>query len=64
MAVVVDPLVLILLGAGVVSTFVGELVDGAIITAIVVLSIALNFLQTYRSQRAVKRQQLALVAEQ
>jgi Mg2+-importing ATPase len=50
-----NPLVLILLGAGVLSTFVGELADGAIITAIVVLSIVVNFLQTYRSQRAVRR---------
>jgi Mg2+-importing ATPase len=50
-----NPLVLILLGAAIVSSFVGELVDGAIITTIVILSISLNFLQAYRSQRAVKR---------
>jgi P-type Mg2+ transporter len=50
-----NPLVLILLGAGIVSAFIGEFADGAIITAIVILSIVLNFSQTYRSQRAVNR---------
>jgi P-type Mg2+ transporter len=50
-----NPLVLILLGAGIVSVFIGEFADGAIITAIVILSIVLNFSQTYRSQRAVNR---------
>jgi cation transport ATPase-like protein len=49
------PLVLILLGAGIISVVVGEFADGTIITAIVILSIVLNFFQTYRSQRAVNR---------
>jgi len=50
-----NPLVLILLAASVVSVFVGELADALIILTIVVLSIALNFFQTYRSDRAVRR---------
>jgi P-type Mg2+ transporter len=50
-----NPLVLILLSASVTSALVGELVDGAIIVTIVALSIALNFFQTFRSQRAVGR---------
>jgi P-type Mg2+ transporter len=50
-----NPLVLILLAASVISVFVGELADALIILTIVVFSIALNFLQTYRSDRAVRR---------
>ncbi len=50
-----NPLVLILLAASVVSVFVGQLADALIILTIVVLSIALNFFQTYRSDRAVRR---------
>jgi Mg2+-importing ATPase len=50
-----NPLVLILLAASVVSVFVGELADALIILTIVVLSITLNFFQTYRSDRAVRR---------
>jgi Mg2+-importing ATPase len=47
-----NPLVAILLFASVVSAFVGELVNAAIIVVIVSLSVALNFIQTFRSQRA------------
>src|SRR5713226_3874463 len=50
-----NPLVVILLAASVLSVFVGELVDALIILTIVVLSVALNFFQTYRSDRAVRR---------
>jgi len=50
-----NPLVLILLVAGVVSGLLGELVNAAIIVAMVALSIAVNFAQSYRSQRAVRR---------
>jgi Mg2+-importing ATPase len=59
-----NPLVLILLAASVVSVFVGELADALIILTIVVLSIALNFFQTYRSDRAVRhlREQVAPTA--
>ena len=50
-----NPLVVILLAASVLSVFVGELLDALIILTIVVLSVALNFFQTYRSDRAVRR---------
>lgn len=50
-----NPLALILIGASVVSAFVGQLVDAAIIVAIVSLSVAINFLQTFRSRRAAER---------
>ena len=49
-----NPLVLILLIAAVASTFLGEVMNGGIIGAIVLLSIALDFIQTYRSQQAIK----------
>lgn len=47
-----NPLVGVLLLASAVSAFVGELLDAAIITAIVLLSVAVNFVQTYRSEQA------------
>ncbi len=47
-----NPLVAILLLASIVSAFVGELVNAAIIIVIVSLSVAINFVQTFRSQRA------------
>jgi Mg2+-importing ATPase len=50
-----NPLVLILLAASAVSAVLGQTVDAAIIAAIMILSGALNFFQTYRSQRAVTR---------
>lgn len=50
-----NPLILILLFAGVVSAFVGEVVNAAIIVAIVSLSVAVNFVQTFRSLRATSR---------
>ncbi len=50
-----NPLVLILLIAGVASALLGELANAAIIITVVVLGIAINFAQTYRSQRAVLR---------
>ncbi len=53
--VFMNPLVLILVIAAVASAFLGEKVDAAIIGAIVLLSAAMDFSQTYRSQRAVER---------
>ena len=53
--VFLNPLVLILLIAAIASAFLGQAVDAAIISAIVALSGALNFAQTYRSERAIKR---------
>ena len=50
-----NPLVLILLIAAVVSAFLGEGVDAGIIIAIVVLSVTIDFAQTYRSARAVEQ---------
>ncbi len=50
-----NPLVLILLLASGVSAVFGQLVSSAVIALIVVLSIALNFTQAYRSQRAAQR---------
>ncbi len=47
-----SPLVLILLLASLVSAVLGERLNAAVIAAIVLLSVALNFVQTYRSQRA------------
>ncbi len=47
-----NPLVLILLFAAAVSGVVGEFLNAALIVVMVMLSVALNFFQTYRSQRA------------
>ena len=46
---------MILLVAAVASVFLGEKVDAGIIIAIVLLSVAVDFGQTYRSQRAVEQ---------
>jgi Mg2+-importing ATPase len=54
-ALLANPLVLILLIAGAVSGFVGEVVNAGLIVTIVALSIAANAAQTLRSQRAVER---------
>jgi Mg2+-importing ATPase len=50
-----NPLTLILLIAAGASAFLGDTVDAGIIGAIVLLSAAMDFSQTYRSQRAVER---------
>ena len=50
-----NPLVLILLVASAISAALGEHADAAIIVAIVLLGIAINFWQTYRSQQAADR---------
>jgi Mg2+-importing ATPase len=47
-----DPLVVILLLASLISFFVGETVNAAIIAVMVLVSVALNFVQTWRSQQA------------
>jgi Mg2+-importing ATPase len=49
-----NPLVIILLLASLVSGFVGETVNAFIIVIIVLLSITLNFIQSYRSQQAAE----------
>jgi P-type Mg2+ transporter len=50
-----NPLAIILLIASAVSAALGESINAAIIALMVLLSVALNFIQTYRSQRAVER---------
>lgn len=50
-----NPLVLILLIAAILSAFLGEAADAGIIIAIVLLSVVIDFAQTYRSQRAVEQ---------
>ena len=48
-----NPLAIILLGASAISAALGQVVNAAIIVTMVLLSVALNFIQTYRSQKAV-----------
>lgn len=50
-----NPLVIILLIASIVSAFVGEIVNASIIALMVVVSILINFVQTWHSQRAAER---------
>lgn len=50
-----NPLVLILLSAGLVSAFTGEMAGSIIIFAIVTISITLDFLQQYRADQAVEK---------
>jgi P-type Mg2+ transporter len=50
-----NPLVLILLIAAAVSAFLGEVVSAAIIVGIVIVGGAVNFFQSFRSQRALDR---------
>lgn len=50
-----NPLAIILLVASAISAAVGEVISASIIALMVLLSAALNFVQTYRSQRAVER---------
>jgi P-type Mg2+ transporter len=50
-----NPLVAILLVAGLASALVGDYVNAAIVYAIVLLSVALNHAQTARSERAAER---------
>lgn len=50
-----NPLVIILLVASLVSAILGQTVDAGIIFLMVVLGVTINFIQTYRSQRAIRR---------
>ncbi|MGB9178710.1 MAG: magnesium-translocating P-type ATPase [Pyrinomonadaceae bacterium] len=50
-----NPLAIILLVASCISAALGEVTNAFIIVAMVLLSVALNFFQTFRSQRAVER---------
>lgn len=55
LALFANPLVLILLITSLVSALLGQILDAAIVAVIVFVGIAINFVQTYRSQRAVER---------
>ncbi len=50
-----NPLVIILLIAAALAGFLGQLVDASIIVVMVLVGIAINFFQTYRSQQAIER---------
>ena len=52
-----NPLVIILLVASVISAFLGQRIEAELIFVIVVFCIAIDFVQTYRSQRAIHRLQ-------
>ena len=51
----VNPLVVILLVASVVSFLLGNVMDAVIILVMVLLGVSINFVQTYRSRRAVDK---------
>lgn len=55
LALFLNPLVVILLTAAIASALLGELIDACIIVTVVLLGVAINFVQTYRSQRAAER---------
>ena len=48
-----NPLAIILLIASAISAALGEVINASIIVTMVLFSVALNFMQTYRSQKAV-----------
>src|SRR4051794_22455485 len=50
-----NPLALVLIAAAVVSAVAGDPTGAAVIVAIVLVGAAINFTQTYRSARAVRR---------
>lgn len=52
-----NPLVIILLVASVISAFLGQKIEAELIFVIVVFSVTIDFVQTYRSQRAIQRLQ-------
>ncbi|HLH21737.1 MAG TPA: magnesium-translocating P-type ATPase [Chloroflexota bacterium] len=52
-----NPLVLILLAASIVSGVLGEPVNATLITLMIVLSVALDFFQVYRSEQAAAKLQ-------
>ena len=52
-----NPLVIILLVASVISAFLGQKIEAELIFVIVLFSITIDFVQTYRSQRAIQRLQ-------
>lgn len=57
-----NPLAIVLLIAAVFSAFLGQAVDAVIIVLVVILGNAINFWQTYRSQRSIERLRKAVVS--
>ena len=53
-----NPLVILLLAASIVSAALGQIVNALLIACMVLLSVTLNFVQTFRSQRAAERLRL------
>ena len=51
----VNPLIIILLIASLVSFILGDAADAVIILVMVLLGVSINFVQTYRSQRAIDK---------
>jgi Mg2+-importing ATPase len=49
-----SPLILVLVGAAIVSRYLGESVDAMVILAIVIVNAALGFAQEYRAERALR----------
>ncbi len=52
-----NPLIVVLIAAGVLSALLGELTDALIIGAIVLMSAAIDYWQSFRSEQAVQRLQ-------
>ena len=50
----VNPLIIILLLAAVISGFIGQLLDAGIIVVMVLVGVTINFYQTYRSKVAIE----------
>jgi Mg2+-importing ATPase len=50
-----NPLVIILLIAVLISVVVGQVADASIIFVIAMLGVVINFIQTYRSERSIRR---------
>lgn len=57
-----NPLVIILLVASVISGVLGQRLDAAIIVTMVLLGVAINFWQSYRSQQAAARLRSSVIA--
>ena len=49
-----EPLVMMLLGATIISAFVGEMVDAIIIIAILIITAVVGFIQEYKSERSIE----------